>query len=184
MSQTDEISKQKSMCLSLCACMCVCACVAFEPHGSRSIVQWTPPQWRYCACMTECMCVREPQWGSVWARCGESVCWFDWFSQSHLKLWMTWSPVAISSLQPQSPLFSPTVQSTMQFISLSPSPLFHAHLQQPLTYKCGHSFFPSFPSSSRTHIPSLSHTHSLKCQKQAPNTYICSTSSSSPLISQ
>lgn len=163
-----------------CSGVCVRARVAFQPHGSRSIAQWILAHWRHCVCITECMCVRGPEGARVWSRPEESLCWFDWFSQSHLKLWMTWSPVAISRLQPQSPLLPNTTQHNVIHLPLSPSlTLFHACLQQLLAHKYAHFFSPPlftlfrlYTSSSCCFLPCLAFTliHSLKWYKQ-PDTH-------------
>ncbi len=189
MSQTDEISNQKSMCVSMCmhvcACVCMCVRVAFKLITAtwkqiNSAVNSTP-QKTLCMYHWVHVCARPRERGSVWARHWESVCWFDWFSQSHLKLWMSWSPVAISSLQPQSPLLPNTTEHNAIHLPLSTSPPFHARLQHPLTHKYAHSFFPSFPVFlSYTHLcpcflpllsSSLSHTHIHISAKSKPPTH-------------
>lgn len=160
-----------------CLGVCVRACVAFQPHGSRSIAQWILAHWRHCVCMTECMCVRGPEGARVWSRPGETLCWFDWFSQSHLKLWMTWSPVAISRLQPQSPLLPNTTQHNVIHLPFPLSlPLFHACLQQLLAHKYAHFLLPLFLLSSPCTVQvvafPLSHSYIYWRRYKQPDTHV------------
>lgn len=179
---------------AITVCACVCVCVAFKLITAtwkqiNSAVNSTPLK---ILCMYDRV--------RACARPGEG----DRASEPRRECMLVWlvfsKPFeALNELIPSRYLESPTSipspprtpQSTMQFISLSHPFFTHAYSNHLLinmhTLSLPRSLF-----SSRTHIQvlafslcslSLPHTHSLKCQKQAPDTYICSTSSSSPLIS-
>ena len=135
-------------------------CLCMLPHGSISIVQRIQAHGGHCVRATECVCMMDQE--RVCERISrERVRWFDWFSQSHLKLWMSWSLVYLKS--PTSiPSPPKTLQSTMQFIS----PLFtHAYS----------NLLISLQSLSLSLPVSLSHTQSTEGNPWHIQ-YICSTS--------
>lgn len=91
-----------------CACMCVCVTTWKQINNALNS---TPLKILCSVCTTGRVCTPERESVDV-----ERLCWFDWFSRSHLKLWMSWSPVYLKS--PTSiPSPPQTLQSTMQFIS-------------------------------------------------------------------
>lgn len=142
------------LCAHVRVCVRVCVWVwwvAFQPHGGKSIVQWTLAPLKI-SCMYDwvhvhvrvCVCVRE-----TWA--DSMLVWLVF--QSHLKLWMTWSPLAISRLQPQSPLLPNDTRHNVIHLPFFPSALFsfsffwlHASFQQPLAHKYAHTSLPPFYS--------------------------------------
>ena len=93
--------------LSMCMHECVC-CILTAWKWINSAVNSTPPK---ILCMYEWLHVcGRPRGREACERDVESACWLDWFSRSHLKCWMTWSPVAITSLKSQSPLHPNTTE--------------------------------------------------------------------------
>lgn len=109
-----------------CVLVYLCACIPFS--------SWHTEADQYCSELHPTEDILDDDWEHVCKDekkgCGcksqrEGAC-FDWFSQSHLKLWMSSSPVAISRLQPQSCLLPKTTQHNAIHLplSLSSSPLF------------------------------------------------------------
>lgn len=147
----------------------------------------TPPKiW----CMYDCLhvCARPREEGGMWAGRGECMLVGLVFSKP-FEVLNDLIPSRYHKSQISIP--SPSQHYRAQCNS-SPSPLLHARLEQPVAheYALFISLFPLLHTSMLLLSPSslflfLNHldTHPLKCQKQVPDTYICSTRSSS-LISQ
>lgn len=158
-----------------CACMsmCVLHCKLITTTWKQinSAVNSTPKK---TLCMYDWVHVCASPRGverDVWARRRESVCWFDWFSQSHLKLWMSWSPSRY--LKSPTSIPSPPQHYRAQCNS-SPSlpyPFFLHAYSNHLLINMHTLSFPSFPVFlSNTHLCScllpllssfllLTHTH-------------------------